>query len=126
MVEHVLSKIPAIVPPTSSKVLSVGGISRDGFVEAGHARAMKAIWQRMAKGLRQARELVVIGYSMPGNDAASIAALKYFTRFSATLKPKRILLVDRNPRIAERYRYILGIDAQIICSDCKHSRNPVG
>jgi hypothetical protein len=117
MVEHVLSKIPAIVPPTSSKILSVGGAPRDGFVEAGHARAMKAIWQRMAEGLRQARELVIIGYSMPGSDAASIAALKYFARFSTTSNPKRILLVDRNPGIADRYRTILGIDVTLICSD---------
>jgi hypothetical protein len=117
MVEHALSKLPAIVPPTSSKVLSVGGAPRDGFVEAGHDRAMKAIWQVMAEGLRRARELVVIGYSMPGSDAASIAALKYFTGFGTTSKPKRILLVDSNPQIAEKYRYLLQIDAQLVCSD---------
>jgi hypothetical protein len=31
--------------------------------------------QTVAEGLRQAREVVVIGFSMPGRDAAAIAAL---------------------------------------------------
>lgn len=116
-VKHVLSRVPAIVPPTSSKLLSVGGIPRDGFVEAGHARTMKAIWQTIADSFRQAREIVVIGYSMQGTDAAAIAALKYFAALSTTSNPKNILLVERNPAVVDRYKALFGINTKVICSD---------
>jgi hypothetical protein len=44
-VKHALAPVPAIVAPTASKLLSVGGQPRDGFVEGGHADAMKRIWR---------------------------------------------------------------------------------
>jgi hypothetical protein len=116
-VKYALSTVPAIVPPTSSKLLAVGGIPRDGFVEAGHARTMKAIWRAIADGFRQAREIVVIGYSLSGTDAASIAALKYFASLSTTSNPKHILLVERNPKMVARYQSLLGVDTKLICSD---------
>jgi hypothetical protein len=39
-VEGSLSRIPAIVPPVASKMLSVGGMPSDGFVAGGHERAI--------------------------------------------------------------------------------------
>lgn len=117
MVQHVLSHVPAIVLPTASKALSVGGVPRDGFVEAGHTRAMKATWATIVSAFKQAREIVAIGYSLPGTDGASIEALKYFARSATATIPKRLLLVEPNPAVQYRYQSVLGIDAKIICSD---------
>jgi hypothetical protein len=38
-VKSALSRLPAIVPPGATRLLSVGGAPRDGFVDGGHARA---------------------------------------------------------------------------------------
>jgi len=117
MVQHVLSRVPAIVPPIASKLLSVGGVPRDGFVEAGHTRAMKATWAAIVNAFSQARQVVAIGYSLPGTDAASIEAMKHFVRSGTATNPKRILLVEPNPAVQDRYQSVLGIDAKIVCSD---------
>ena len=117
MVECALSRVPAIVPPVASKLLSVGGVPRDGFVDSGHTRAMKAIWRILVDGLNQANEVVAIGYSLPGTDAASTEALKHFASGATTRRAKRIMLVDPNTAAAERYRSILGVDVEIVCSD---------
>jgi hypothetical protein len=114
MVRRALSQVPAIVPPAAWKLISVGGAPADGWVEAGHVRVMKEIWAEVIGALDEAKELVVIGYSLPGTDAASIEALKSFANAKST---KRIRLVEPNAKIAERYRDILGIDADIVCSD---------
>lgn len=71
MVQHALSSTPAIIPPVASKLLSVGGQPREGFVESGHWRTMSRIWTVFGEFVRQAEELVVIGYSLPGTDAAT-------------------------------------------------------
>ena len=117
MVEYALSRVPAIVPPVASKLLSVGGVPRDGFVDSGHTRAMKAIWRTLVDGLNQANEVVAIGYSLPGTDAASIEALKHFASGATTRRARRIMLVNPNTAAAERYRSILGVDVEIVCSD---------
>lgn len=116
-VKDALSRVPAIVPPRASKLLSVGGVPRDGFVDSGHARAMKAIWKTLVDGLNQASDVVAIGYSLPGTDAASTEALKHFAAASTAKRPKRILLVEPKDDVAERYRSILGVDAKIVCPD---------
>src|SRR5262249_47932633 len=116
-VQRALSTVPAIVPPTASKVLLVGDDPRDGFVEDGHVRVMKSIWTTIANAFIQAKDLVVIGYSLPGTDAASIEAFKFFAASRTSTNPKRIQIVDRNPYVAERYRSILGVEAKVICSD---------
>ena len=117
IVQHVLSRVPAIVPPMASKLLSVGGVPRDGFVEAGHARTMKATWRHFIEALEQASELVAIGYSLPGTDAASIEALKRFGASANAQRPKRVLLVEPQDAVAERYRSLLGVDTKIVCRD---------
>src|SRR5262249_32514113 len=101
-VKAALAKIPAIVPPTASKVLSVGGTPADGWVEAGHTRAMRAIWSEFKKMLDRASELVVIGYSLPGTDAASTELLKQFASGSAS-KSKRVLLIEPSIEVHKRY-----------------------
>lgn len=120
MVRHVLSRVPAIVPPIASKLLSIGGVPRDGFVEAGHARAMKATWGHFVSALDQASELVAIGYSLPGTDAASIEVLKRFGESATAQRKKRILLVEPQDAVADRYRSVLGVDTEIVCRDFNH------
>jgi hypothetical protein len=114
LVEYALSKVPAIVPPQSSKLLSVGGSPRDDFVEAGHLRVMKAIWKEFLNYVRIAREIVVIGYSLPGTDAAAITLLKAGL---ATRKTPidRIILVDPNEEIPDRYETLLRIKVYLSC-----------
>lgn len=114
MVRLALSRVPAIVPPAASKLVSVGGAPADEWVAAGHVRAMREIWAEVIGALGEAKELVVIGYSLPGTDAASIEALKSFANAKGA---KRIRLVERNAKIADRYRDILEIDTEIVCSD---------
>jgi hypothetical protein len=118
MLQASLATLPAIVPPAASKILSVGGVPGDGFVEAGHTRAMKQIWSTAASAVANAREIVIVGYSMPGTDAASIAILKHFRRRSR--RRKQLFLVERDAAVADRYRTVLGVDAQIICTDFKN------
>jgi hypothetical protein len=116
MLQASLATVPAIVPPAASKLLSVGGVPGDGFVEAGHTSAMKAIWATASNALESAREIVIIGYSMPGTDAASIAMLKH----AAALRSRRlthVFLVDPCKDVEERYRDVLRIDAQLVCND---------
>ena len=117
MVQHVLASVPAIVPPTASKLLLVGGIPRDGFVAHGHAKAMKATWSTLLAALDEASEIVAIGYSLPGTDAASIEVLKRFGASATTTHTKRVLLVEPNPAVADRYRSVLGVRAEVVCSD---------
>jgi hypothetical protein len=116
-VRHVLSNVPAIVPPVASKMLSVGGAPRDGFVDAGHTRALTRTWAVIVNALAQAREVVAIGYSLPGTDAAAIEALKYFAGGSTQQKDKRVFLVEPDPTVRDRYRSVLGIDVEIVCPD---------
>jgi hypothetical protein len=64
--------------------------------------------------LDEANELIVIGYSLAGTDAASIAVLK---SFAEKKKPNQIKLVERDPKVLDRYAAILGLRAEIICYD---------
>lgn len=117
MVQAALSRVPAIVPPTAPKLLSVGGSPRDGFVAAGHFRAMKAIWSTLKSALDRASDLVVIGYSLPGTDAASTELLKSFAAGKADGAEKRVFLVEPNRAVADRYSSLLQVDAKIVCDD---------
>jgi hypothetical protein len=119
--EPSLARVPAIVLPAASKILSVGGEPRDGFVEDGHFRAMQAIWRAFKTALDQARDVVVIGYSLPGTDAASTELLKHFGA-APQAASKRVLLVEPNPQVADRYRTILGIRVEIACKDFRDYR----
>jgi hypothetical protein len=117
-VKNALSKVPAIVPPLASKLLSVGGVPRDGFVERGHERVMKSIWSTVVTALDEAAEVIFIGYSLPGTDAASIAVLKHAV--GRAKRPKRFLLIDPDPNVAERYRSVLNTRVDVLCPDFRH------
>ena len=110
-----LATIPAIVPPMASKVLSVGGRPRDGFVQSGHERTMRKIWNLFRKFIIEATELIVIGYSLPGTDAASIAILKQFGRS----ENKKIIIIDKDQQILKRYQRLVHPNATIISDDFK-------
>lgn len=115
-VEYALSKVPAIVPPSALKLLSVGGVPRDGWVEGGHARAMRDIWHTFKLMLDQASELVIIGYSLPGTDASSITLLKRYASDTSS-KPKRVRLVEPKRAVAERYEVLLRTGVEVVCRD---------
>jgi hypothetical protein len=118
-VEVALSRVPAIIPPVASKMLSVGGRPVDGWVENGHERMMKECWSLFRKLVAQANELIVIGYSLPGTDSASIEVLKQFARNNDSLKTKRLMIIDKNPKIIERYRRLVHSNAKLICENFK-------
>jgi len=114
-VEYVLSRTPAIVPPSATRVLDVGGMPRDGFVAHGHDLTMQATWMTVAQAIGRARQLVVIGYSLPGTDGATIELLKFFSRQAA--KRREVLVVDPNPAVIERYRVILEVEVAHVGDD---------
>lgn len=107
-VGYCLSQTPAIVPPTATKLLDVGGSRRDSFVAYGHDLTMQATWLTVAQAISQARQLVVIGYSLPGTDGATVELLKFLCGKAGTRK--EVLVVDPNPDVIERYRVILEVD----------------
>ena len=109
-----LSKVPAIVPPSSAKLLEVGGETRDGFVDHGHSEALREVWKEFYERVRIADEIVVVGYSLPGPDAASIEVLKAFYDQS---RPQRISIIDKNEGILARYRNIVHPDTAFVGAD---------
>jgi hypothetical protein len=112
-----LAGVPAIVPPIASKMLSVGGVPRDGFVESGHEGAMRLIWKTFEGFTTTATQLVIIGYSLPGTDAASISVLRNFAPDAAAQRRKKVMIVDTNPAVVDRYRRLVHPDAKLICDD---------
>ena len=112
-----LARVPAIVPPIASKMLSVGGAPRDGFVDAGHEGAMQLIWKTFLEYARHATQLVIIGYSLPGTDASSISVLRNFAPDPDTQKRKRVLIVDKNHGTVDRYKRLVHPDSTLICDD---------
>lgn len=113
-----LASVPAIVPPYSAKLLDVGGRTADSWVDQGHESIMSAIWLEFHDLVLQADELVVLGYSLPGTDAASIETLKCFAGSGARSK-KTVSVVDRNSAVLERYRTLVHPDAQLVCDSCE-------
>jgi len=109
-----ISKVPAIVPPSSAKLLHVGGETHNGFVDHGHQEALCAVWKQFYERVRAAEELIVVGYSLPGTDAASIEVLKRFSNHSIG---KSVYIVDRNPDILKRYRDIVYPEAMLVGQD---------
>ena len=114
-VHPILSRTPAIVPPSASRFLDVGGIPRDGFVAHGHDLTMQATWLTVAQAIDQARQLVVIGYSLPGTDGATIELLKFLSRQTTT--KREVLVVNTDSSVVERYRTILGLEARQVGAD---------
>jgi len=117
MVDHALASVPAIVPPIASKTLAVGGLARDGFVSSGHERAMVRIWTIFGEFVRNATEMVVIGYSLPGTDGASIAILKNFVPDTTFHSTKKLMVVDRDPQVLKRYQRLVHPNAILVSPD---------
>jgi hypothetical protein len=49
-------------------------------VIAAYEEAMKTVWGGFGDAVRRAEELISIGYSLPGTDAAAIETLKMLPR----------------------------------------------
>ena len=109
-----ISKLPAIVPPSSAKLLDVGGETHDGFVDHGHREALCEVWKQFYERVTVAEELVVIGYSLPGTDAASIEVLKAFFDRS---RRQRVSIIDKNRDILTRYCNIVHSEAALVGED---------
>jgi len=111
-----ISKVPAIVPPSSAKLLDVGGQTRDGFVDHGHRQALQEVWKEFYDRVKSADEIVVAGYSLPGPDAASIEVLKAFCDPS---KEQVVSIIDKDPNVLTRYRNIVHPDSVLVGDDFK-------
>ncbi len=109
-----VAPVPAIVPPRSAKTLAVGGPTRDNFVDAGHSRCMEQVWRTFNSLVASADEIVLIGYSLPGTDAASILVLKQCRNWDAN---KKFLIIDKNPKVVERFQRVACPQARLLCSD---------
>ncbi len=112
-----LASVPAIVPPIASKILSVGGEPRDGFIASGHERAMRLIWQTFQQQVTEATQLIVIGYSLPGTDASSVSTLRQFAPDAASQRRKEVLVVDKNPNVVSRYQRLVHPNAELTSDD---------
>ena len=84
----VLDKMPLIVPPTSSK---------NSFFAN---ETVRGNWRSARSYLGDAHELVVVGYSLPPSDLMARGLL-------ADSRLERIVLVDKDPCVAERYSQAL-------------------
>jgi hypothetical protein len=109
-----ISKVPAIIPPSSTKLLDVGGKTHDGFVDHGHREALCEVWKEFHQRIVAAEELVVIGYSLPGSDAASIEVLKTFCGGS---KRRRVSIIDKCRHVLARYREIVHQNSTLVGED---------
>lgn len=67
---------PGVIPPIVGK--------------AGESRHMEPVWRRARKVLRRAREVIVIGYSLPAGD---VEALSLFREIERPIKRERITVV---------------------------------
>ena len=87
-------KVPLIVPPTSEKVR---------FFQH---ESLKRNWSRASSALRESNTLYVIGYSLPLTDLA--VRLFLHESSGATAQEKRLVIVNDDTSIADRYRELLG------------------
>ncbi len=67
---------------------------------------MKAIWHAFFDYVRNAKVIVIVGYSLPGTDAAAITVLKAGLA-SRNTPIDRIILVDPNDDVRMRYETLL-------------------
>jgi hypothetical protein len=111
-----ISPLAAIVPPDAAHLLSIEGTTRNGFVDAGHSRTMEKTWAKFRDLIDTVNEVVVIGYSLP--DVAAIEVMKRFAMSNKTSNNrKRLLVIDKNPEVLERYKRIVFANAQLACED---------
>jgi len=98
---HGVATIPLIIPPVKEKKYDQYGDLFDG------------LWEKTAKAIELADEIILIGYSFPKTD---IKSTKLFLDafMKRTCKPK-IKILDPNPeRIADKFKYEFGfLDSEI-------------
>ena len=109
-----ISKVPAIVPPSSAKLLDVGGETHDGFVDHGHREALSKVWKHYYENVSVADELIIIGYSLPGTDAASIEVLKTFFHH---FRRKMVSIINKSQDVLTRYCDIVHPGARLVGED---------
>lgn len=87
---------PVIVPPTWNK--------------SGHHPQLQQVWRQAATELSEAKNIVVIGYSLPLTDQFFRFLYGLGTLGDASIR--RFLVYDPNPAIEDRFRQLLGPDVQ--------------
>ena len=87
-------KVPLIVPPTSEKVR---------FFQH---ESLKRNWSRASAILKESNTLYVLGYSLPQTDLA--VRLFLHESSGATTEKKRLVIVNDDSSIADRYQDLLG------------------
>lgn len=107
-----ISKFPAIIPPTHNKLLDVGGNTVDEFVDDGHKTFMKNIWRIFREVIEGANRIIAIGYSLPGEDAASLKVIKDFSPNGIECE---FGIIDLSDGIVERYQRIVNPNIYKIC-----------
>jgi NAD-dependent SIR2 family protein deacetylase len=83
---------PAIVPPTWNKTE--------------YSQAFAKIWQRAAKEISEAREIYIVGYSMPASDAFFTDLIALSLEGGAPLQ--QFAIVNPDPNVAHRAKQLLG------------------
>lgn len=81
---------PCIIPPLPNKPITA--ISLFSF-----------LWTKAYEYLHEAEEIVFCGYSLPATDATALALFSNF----ANKKLERVTVVDRDPRILQKWRDLL-------------------
>src|SRR5262249_32290290 len=89
---------PLIVPPTWSKT--------------GHYEQIAVVWQRAAKHLSEARNIIVVGYSLPRTDEFFRYLYALGTVSQTRLQQFIVVNNDRTEKVKRRFRNLLGPLAQ--------------
>ena len=105
-----IAPLPAIVPPGCDRSISVGN-ARSSAVRGGHAGLMHETWAVFRSSVTSAEDIITIGYSLPGTDAAALETLKPYRE-----RGKRLWVIDRNPRVVERYQRHVCETATQLCA----------
>jgi hypothetical protein len=88
----VADREPCIVPPAATKSPYYGN------------RTLHALWQQAAQALRDADEVVVMGFSLPPSDQLVSAMLASELRDDCIVTP-----IDRSSEVVERFRALLDL-----------------
>jgi hypothetical protein len=113
LAQYFMGRTPAIVPPRPTMELSLGEAVDNGWAQWGHQKCMRHVWAAFKQAVLQAEKLVIVGYSLPGSDMASVEVMKCFGQGKGT---HRVSVVDPQPTVLERYRRIVHPGAEKIAN----------
>lgn len=97
-----VDETPFVIPPTPFKTF--------------HRPEVKRMWRDTYEGVSSARDIYVIGYSLPPEDQLARLVFIGAIRANGQLHNgrSRIVVIDRNELIVERFRSLAGDDAEVV------------